>query len=100
MWLRAGQGLVPKAPRGSVGAGIHIWGRHLQPYLLDRGIRVWKDVLVGANRLDFMEELVFGVSQGESGQARGQCAEECVKQRVGWATGYSLGGQQKLQRRG
>lgn len=39
-----------------------------------------------------MEELAFGVSQGEFGQARGQCAEEWVKQRVVWATGYSLGG--------
>lgn len=43
-----------------------------------------------------MEELAFGVSQGEFGQARGQCAEEWVKQRVVWATGYSLGGRQKL----
>lgn len=74
-------GLGSKGPRGSMEAGIHIWGQNLQPHLLGREVRMQKDILVGSSRLGFLEELVFGVSLGEFGQARRQFAEE----RVGWS---------------
>lgn len=87
MMLRDGQGLVPGAPRGSLeqgsSFGVSIWGQGIERYPC------------GCKQFSFTEELGFGVSQGEFGQARGQCAQEWVKQRLVWATDYSLGDSRK-----